>query len=890
MWWLVLRSAAAAPRRLLVAALAVAFPVVALASTLLFVEHSLQGMTRHALAPVQVPMRATATSLDTDLAKVRDELGSVPGVRSVDVYGAADVVVGVAGAPTRVTARLVAIEPDYLKNHPWVRVDGDLTKGVLLNGGVVDAAGFGAARTVSIELRGGRQPLGLQLPVAGHVDVRQATAWYQIPAGDVQGDVVVTPRVVVVDYTTFATKVLPALRRAFSGPAAVTNPGLSELPPATLEAHVGVDPKAYPADPAAAVTWSNTFRRVLERATAGQVLVADNAVESLTAAAGDATSAELVFLLLGIPGVLVAGALGLAAASALAGAHRREDALLRIRGASESQLAQLVVGQGLLAGCAGLVVGLAVAAAGVSAVVGQPAWRDIPLVRLLLIAFAALVAGALTTATRLVPLVRGKARSQLAVDRRLMATGWAPTWRGRRIDIILLLIGAAMLGLNVAFGGLRLPRLDTDHQVVVLALSFYVLLAPALLWIGAALLAVRAAIGLLARRTLPDQARPLTTWGSAAVRWLGRRPAQLVAALVLGVLAVSFGAEVLTFTATYASAKRADAQAAFGADLRIEPATDVPAPLPDLGPVLAAVSALRLVPARAGSDRKTIAAIDPSSYGAAISMQPRIVTGRGVEALAQDRRAVVVSEEVASGFDVRVGDTLPVTVFPDDLDLAQKLDLRVAGIFRSFPPDDPFSELVISAAGIPAPVPAPDLYLARATPFNGAGDLMAALRERGVDHRFAVTTISDSPRQQQRSLTALNLGGLGRIEALVAALAAGVGVGVLGALLVLERRREFAVLRTIGATTGQLLVPTAVEATVAAVGSVLIGIPLGIGLAILAVRVLGIFFTLPPPIVTLPLGPLGLFVLAVLVASAVALTIALRRIDRVDVAALLREP
>jgi putative ABC transport system permease protein len=71
---------------------------------------------------------------------------------------------------------------------------------------------------------------------------------------------------------------------------------------------------------------------------------------------------------------------------------------------------------------------------------------------------------------------------------------------------------------------------------------------------------------------------------------------------------------------------------------------------------------------------------------------------------------------------------------------------------------------------------------------------------------------------------------------------------------------------------------------------VLIGIPLGIGLAILAVRVLGIFFTLPPPIVTLPLGPLGLFVLAVLVASAVALTIALRRIDRVDVAALLREP
>jgi putative ABC transport system permease protein len=425
---------------------------------------------------------------------------------------------------------------------------------------------------------------------------------------------------------------------------------------------------------------------------------------------------------------------------------------------------------------------------------------------------------------------------------------------------------------------------------VVLALSFYVLLAPALLWIGAALLAVRASLGLLARRTRPDQARPLGSWGATAVRWLGRRPGQFAAALVLGVMAVAFGAEVLAFNATYATAKQADARAAFGADLRIEPATDIPTPLPALGPELARVSPFRLVPARAGSDRKTLAAIDPSSYSAAIGMQPRIMAGGGVEALAHDPHAVVVSEEVASGFDVRIGDTLPVTVFPDDLDLAQKLELRVAGIFRSFPPDDPFAEMVINVAAVPAPVPAPDLYLARTTPAHGAGDVVTALHERGVDHKFAVMTISDSPRQGQRTLTALNLGGLGRIEALVACIAAGAGVGVLGALLVLERRREFAVLRTIGAGTKQLLVPTAVEAAVAAIGSVVIGVPLGVGLAIIAVRVLGIFFTLPPPVVTLPVGALGLFVLGVLAASAIALAVALRRIDRVDVAALLREP
>ena len=136
----------------------------------------------------------------------------------------------------------------------------------------------------------------------------------------------------------------------------------------------------------------------------------------------------------------------------------------------------------------------------------------------------------------------------------------------------------------------------------------------------------------------------------------------------------------------------------------------------------------------------------------------------------------------------------------------------------------------------------------------------------------------------------MNLAGLGRIEALLASLVAGAGVGVLGAFLVVERRREFAVLRTVRATTGQLLVPTAVDGVVATVGSVLIGIPLGIGLAVLGVRVLGLFFTLPPPLVTVPFGALALLALGVLAASAVALGGTMRRIDRVDVAGLLREP
>ena len=45
---------------------------------------------------------------------------------------------------------------------------------------------------------------------------------------------------------------------------------------------------------------------MLERQAPGSVLVADNAVEPLTEGSVDATDAKVLFLLLGIPGTLVA--------------------------------------------------------------------------------------------------------------------------------------------------------------------------------------------------------------------------------------------------------------------------------------------------------------------------------------------------------------------------------------------------------------------------------------------------------------------------------------------------------------------------------------------------------------------------------------------------------
>jgi putative ABC transport system permease protein len=153
-----------------------------------------------------------------------------------------------------------------------------------------------------------------------------------------------------------------------------------------------------------------------------------------------------------------------------------------------------------------------------------------------------------------------------------------------------------------------------------------------------------------------------------------------------------------------------------------------------------------------------------------------------------------------------------------------------------------------------------------------------------------VTTIADRVTREQRSLTTLDLHGLGRLESFAAATVAAVGVAVLGAFLVLERRRESAILRAVGATTGQVLTAPAVEGAIAVLGSLIIGVPVGIGLSILAVRVLGLFFTLPPPLLVLPTGALASLAVFMIVMSAVALGVALRRVARQDAAPILREP
>ena len=885
--WLILRSIRRARRRLALGAVGVAFPVAMLAATLLFVDYSVHSMTRVALAPVQIEQKALVTSLDENMGELGRRLATVDGVAHVDRVGAADVIVSANGR--RATARLIAVDPGYLQRHRFAHVvDGRLTHGALLSQTLHATPGFGRAHAVSIEVPGQGRPLKTTVPVNGVADLRDARSWFEIPAGSVQGDVALVPRSIVVDYTTFERDLLPALRARVGAATPVLNPDLADLPPVSLELHLTVDHGAYPADPGQAALWSQRLRKRLERQATGRILVADNAVEVLTEANVDAADAKILFLLLGIPGVLVAAALGLAAESALAEAHRREDALLRLRGATTAQLARLATGNAIVSGLIGTVLGLLVATAAVSAVLGHPVWQDSSPGRLATSALLAAFAGALTAALRLTRLIRTERRTDVAHERNVLERGWNPVWRRAWLDVALIVLGLAILAINVASGGLT----QTPVQGPSVVLSFYVLLAPVALWLGTTLLMVRALLAISARRARPERARPLPSWGGAGMRWLARRPARTAVALVLGMLAVAFATEVLTFVATYRDAKREDARAAFGSELRFVPApADVPPQLPQLGGHVAATTPIRYVGARVGTDRKTILTVDTRTYDQATSVAPQIIQGGGIAALARQPNGILVSKEIAQDEEVKPGDELALTLFPDDDEKRRNIAPRVLGIYRSLPPSSPVSELVMSTGGFrPFLLPEPDFWLGRTLAGHPGPAVADELRRRHMPAGFDIATTPDPNRTDQRSLATLNLTGLNRIEGIGAGLIAAAGVAVLGAFMVLERRREFAILRAVGADDRRLLDAPAREGAVAVLGSLVAGIPLGLLLGVLAVRVLRLFFTLPPPVVTLPGGALVGFVGVMVASSALAFGIALAAVTRVAAADVLREP
>ena len=128
-----------------------------------------------------------------------------------------------------------------------------------------------------------------------------------------------------------------------------------------LQLHVTLKHADFPHDPSGAYTFVTQASHNLESRIAGSATVANNLGARLLAVRGDSLYASVLVLFLGLPGVLLAALLTFAVAQSGADRRRREQALLRTRGASLGLLMQLAAAEAIVVGGLGAGLGFALA-------------------------------------------------------------------------------------------------------------------------------------------------------------------------------------------------------------------------------------------------------------------------------------------------------------------------------------------------------------------------------------------------------------------------------------------------------------------------------------------------------------------------------------------------
>jgi len=129
-----------------------------------------------------------------------------------------------------------------------------------------------------------------------------------------------------------------------------------------MQIHAKLDRANLAGDPQAAFVQITREGQNFEARVAGSALLANNLGAILDKTREDAFFARILFLFLGAPGVAVAILLTLAIARSGAAHRRKEQALLRLRGASPSLILTIAASEALTIGIAGSGIGTLIGA------------------------------------------------------------------------------------------------------------------------------------------------------------------------------------------------------------------------------------------------------------------------------------------------------------------------------------------------------------------------------------------------------------------------------------------------------------------------------------------------------------------------------------------------
>ncbi|MGH3497814.1 MAG: FtsX-like permease family protein [Nocardioidaceae bacterium] len=831
-----------------------------------FLAASQATMTSRAVREVPVDWQvevASGTSPATVLAGVRQD----PGTRSALPVTYARVPGFSAtsnGSNQRTGSGVVLGLPSgYASTFPGeIRLLAGSMHGVLVAQQTAANLHVAPGSHVSVLLPGGRRPV--VVTVGGVVDLPQANSLFQRVGAPPQSQPVAPPDNVLL--------VPSAQVSAVTVPLAKASPGAVTTQIHVLRSH------ALPSDPASAFTSETASAHNLEVRLAGGGRVGDNLGAALDASRQDALYAQVLFLFLGTPGAVLAGLVTAAVAGAGVQRRRREQSLLRTRGADRRRvlgLASLEAGFiAVLGVAAGLVAAAVVGRIGFgSAAFGSSGsvWGWF--------AAAGLVGVAIAYLTIVLPVRRDLKASTVASGRAdVVRRDRAPGFARWGVDIVLLAIGVVVFEIT-SRNGYNLVLVP--EGVPQISVSYWALAAPLLIWIGGGLFAWRL-VDLLLRRGR----RPLSAAFGALSGGLGRPVANgmsrqrrdLVRASVLLALAVSFAVSTATFNSTYQAQAAVDARLTNGADVSV-----TESPGSHVGPSGAA--AIAKVPgvsgveplmhrfAYVGNDLQDMFGVRPSTIGPATSLQDAYFSGgtaaQLMSRLATTPNGVLVSDETVKDYQLHLGEQIRLRVQDAQSHRYVTVPFKYVGVVKEFPTAPKDSFFVTSATYLTQVThsDAVGTFLVRtngSAPAQVAGAVRSALGPS-----VKVTDISTVRGQVGSSLTSVDLHGLTRVELFAAGLLAAAAGGLVLALGLAERRRTFAIAAALGARGRQLSGFVVAEAVTVLVAGLAMGAVLGAALSQVLVKVLTGVFDPPPAYLSVP----WTYILVVCVLVAVAILV-----------------
>ncbi len=852
--------------------------------------------TREILSPVSANINKPVSVHD-----IAAQIRGIRGVKFAEELYISDLAPGSLRSTKQIadSVRVFGFDTSYAKIDPTIKMlqGAQVLGAAVISAEAAEKLSVGLGDSIMIDLPDGTT---VSKKVSGIADLTQARTIFSSRHGANLEVFLYVPTSVILDVEDFKNEILAPFQRANSA----RGERVKSLP--IQEIDIRLEREQLNAEPAVALKEAELIGASVSNVAPGQGFLLNHVSNTLSVASGDAGVAKQMFVFLGLPGILLAAFLAAYAGIVLSSSQRREQAILRIRGASRKLLlSMLSVRVSFITAC-GAFVGVLFGFITAAIVVGLPTLLRATATSLGFSAFIGTVAGLGATGLALYVTGRRSIDQEINIDRAKYVLG-QPKWRQYWLDlagIAIVAIATYFVVVNAGFQG----EPGSVYVGRSVSIPLGLLCLPIVAWLCGNLFGGRIVAGLLLHsKSLSDRAlnKPFSLLFGLSIR---RRAWALAEAAIIIGLIIAFGTSLAVFTASYKEAKIADTRYVLGSDIKIAPTpasrqvyhsskaqSFITPGIDSAAPVIYGIHNVILRSNRT-SDVASLAAIDPDSYMRVAPFgDTHFSNGKASVALAllnPNSNTVLLSYDMASFLKAKVGDTIHILLGKDTSEQVD-VDFVVAGLFKNLPgfPDGADALMNIARHETLAPIVPVSFFLAHTRePSDAFINKTAQTLQSGVaaDDALVIESRLTTLAKDQSSLASLNIDGLLKIDSAYSLAMGTMVVAIFVFGLLLSRRREYVTLKAQGMSSREIRALIGAEATTATIAGSLVGVPVGLVMAYYFINVLRPLFVLNPPYI-IPYGSLTVIVGSVIAAAIITSAAASSLVNRLKATELLRD-